>query len=131
MAIDIAVVMAEIGDRLATIEDLNVFAYPPKSAQPPFAFVNFPEAIDFDLTARRASDRISLQVFVGVSDQVDEAVRDAICEYAAASGERSIKEAIEGGVVGASVRVESAEFGQIPLSAGVYAGVIFTVDVAA
>lgn len=131
MAIDIATVMAEVGTRLDTIDELNVFAYPPKSAQAPFAFVNFPESIDYDLTGRRGHDRMTIQVFVGVSDQVDEAVRDAVCEYAAAAGARSIKAAIEGGAVGGSVRVQSAEFGSIPLSSGVYAGVIFTVDIAA
>lgn len=131
MAVDLADVMAAIGVRLATIDDLNVFAFPPKSAQPPFAFVNFPESIDFDLTARRGADRITLQVFVGVSDQVDEAVRDAICEFAAASGDRSVKAAIEGGEVGSSVRVQSADFGSISLASGTYAGVIFQLDIVA
>lgn len=131
MAINLATVMDQIGVRLATITGLNVFDYAPKSAQVPFAFVDMPESIEYDLTAGRGSDRMTLRVFVAVADVLAESARDAVAEYAAGAGARSIKAAIEGGVVGSSVRVTRAEFGPIQLAAGAYAGAIFEVDVAA
>lgn len=131
MAIDMSTVMTELGTALATIDGLRVFDFPPASAQPPFAFVNLPESIDYDLTYGRGSDRMTLEVFLGVANQVDRTSRDALAAYASGSGDQSIKAAIEAADIGTSVRVTKAEFATIALSSGSYAGITFSVDVAA
>ena len=129
MAGDLGTVMDQLGVALATIEDLRVFDFPPRSAQPPFAFVDMPDSIVFDLSMLREQDRASFPVVVAVADVVDRAARDAIAGYAAASGPTSVKAAIEAGTVGVSARVESVEFRPVTIAGGTYAGAIFTVDV--
>ncbi len=131
MAIDVGTVMDSLGARLATIPGLNVFDYPPKSAQPPFAFLDVPDALDFDLTYGRGQDRMTLQIWVAVSSQVDREARDAIAAYAAGSGAQSIKAAVEAGTVGTSVRVTRVEFDNLAVASGTYFGAVFSVDVQA
>lgn len=121
--------MDQIGTALATVTGLRVFDFPPKSAQPPFAFVDMPERVDFDLTYGRGSDRATFTVVVAVADVVDRAARDAIAAYAAGSGASSIKAVLDAATIGTSARVESVEFRPVTLSAGSYAGAIFDVDV--
>lgn len=133
MAIALGSIMDEIGVALTAIAGLRVFDFPPKSAQPPFAFVNLPETVAYDLTYGRGFDRMTLQVFLAVASQVDRASRDALVSYVSGTGPLSIKAAIEGAAskVGATVRVTKAEFATITLAAGVYAGVTFELDVVA
>lgn len=122
-------VMDQLGVALATISGLRVFDFPPKSAQPPFAFVDMPERLDWDLTYQRGSDRATFPVVVAVADVVDRAARDQIAAYAAGSGAQSVKAAIDGATVGQTARVMSCEFRPVQLAAGTYAGCIFDVDV--
>lgn len=131
MAISVATVMDEIGVALATITGLRVFDFEPKSAQCPFAFVDFPTSIAFDSTYGRGTDRMTLTVVVGVASQVDRTSRDEASLYAAASGTKSIKAAIDAASIGSSARVVDAQFGSIVLASGVYQGITFTVDVSA
>lgn len=126
---DLADAMDQLGVALSTITGLRVFDFPPKSAQPPFAFVDMPDTIDFDLAYNRGSDRASFPVVVAVADVVDRAARDAIAAYAAGTGASSVRAAIDAATVGQSARVESVEFRPVALAAGTYAGAIFTVDV--
>lgn len=133
-AMDIADVMSAIETELDAIPGLRVFGFPPKSAQPPFAFVNMPDSIDYDLTFGRGQDRFTLSVTVGVADQVDRSAAAAQCDYASTSTANSIKTAIEEGALKLGhhgVRVTQAQFGQVVLAAGQYAGVTFQVDVGA
>lgn len=131
MALNISDVMDKLGASVKGLGGLRVYDYPPKSAQPPFAFLNMPESIDYDLTMGRGFDRVTIQMFLGVTDVIDRAARDAIVAYAAGSGVLSVKSAVESAELGAMVRVTRAEFGQITLASGSYVGVIFTIDVAA
>lgn len=131
MAISVATVMDEIGVALATISGLRVFDFPPKSAQCPFAFVDMPDTITFDSTYGRGTDRMTVQVVVGVAVQVDRTSRDEAALYAAASGSKSIKAAVDAASIGSSARVVDASFGQIALASGEYMGITFTVDVSA
>lgn len=126
---NIGSVMDQIGVALATITGLRVFDFPPKSAQPPFAFVDMPEGIDFDLSYGRAQDRVNFTVVVAVADVVDRAARDAISVYAAGTGASSIKAVLDAADIGVSARVVSCEFRPVQLSAGAYAGAIFDLDV--
>lgn len=127
MSTDLATVMDQMGTALSNIVGLRVFDFEPDSAQPPFAFVAMPEAIDYDATYGRGSDRYTLKVYLGVGSVVDRAARDEIAQYAAGIGLRSVKATID--AEGLSVNVVKAEFGHITLAAGTFAGIIFHVDV--
>lgn len=133
MAADLGSIMDEIGVALAAVTGLRVFDFPPKSAQPPFAFVNLPESVAYDLTYGRGFDRMTLQVFLAVASQVDRTSRDALVAYVSGTGPLSIKAAVEGAVskVGATVRVTQAQFATITLASGVYAGATFDLEVVA
>src|SRR3546814_14835611 len=97
--------MDDIGTALACITGLRVFDFPPKSAQPPFAFVDMPDSVAYDAAMKRGLDRMTINVVVCVADVVDRAVRDQIAAYAAGSGAKSIKEGLEAAGVGGSLRV--------------------------
>lgn len=126
-AANLNTVMTNIGTGLGTIAGLRVYGFPPKSAQPPFAFVNMPATVAYDLTMGRGSDRFTLEVHVGVAMSVDSMAQSAQADYAAGSGSKSVKAAIEASM-GKAVRVTEARFGTITLAAGDYAGIVFTVD---
>lgn len=129
-AANVAAVMDQIGVALGTITGLRVFDFPPKSAQPPFAFVDMPSSVEFDLSYGRGGDRATFVVVVAVADVVDRAARDAISAYAAGSGASSIKAVIDADpLIGTSARVTSCQFRPVSLAAGTYAGCIFDVDV--
>lgn len=127
MATDLTTVMDQIGTALATISGLRVFDFPPRQAVPPFAFVDLPDRLDYDLTIQRGADRVTFNVVVAVAANVDRAYRDQIAAYCG-SGSSSVKVAIESATVGSSARVESVEFRQIVMSGGTYQGAVFTVD---
>jgi hypothetical protein len=125
----LATVMDQLGTRLATITGLRVLDFTAAQAVPPFALVDVPESVEYDLTYQRGSDRATFRVIVGVGAQVDRAARDAIALYVAGSGAQSIKAAIEGGTVGQSARVVSAEIRPVTLGGTTYTGCVFDVDV--
>lgn len=131
MAISISSVMASLGTGLSTITDLQVYDYPAQNAVAPFALVDFPDSLDYDLSSRRGSDRMTIRVFVGVSNNVDSEVQERLAAYAAASGAGSVKAAIEATGAGSSVRVTRVEFGPLVIGGTTYAGAVFYVDVAA
>ncbi len=129
-ATNVSAVMDDLGTQLATISGLRVFDFPPKSAQPPFAFVNLPNTIEYDLSMRRGSDRFTVDVYVGIADVVDRASRDEMALYVAGSGSKSIKAAIEAST-NYSYRVTRCTFSRITLAAGEYSAAILQVDVGA
>lgn len=129
MASDIGTVMDSIGTALATIANLRVYDFPPKSAQPPFAFVDVPDHIDYDCSMKRGCDRATLNVVVAVADVVDRAVRDQIVAYAASSGAKSIKTLLDGTSIGQSCRVVSCHFQPVNLAGQSYFGAVFELDI--
>lgn len=129
MAANLTDVMDQIGTALATIDGLRVFDFPPNSAQPPFAFVDMPESIEYDLSMARGNDRATYPVVVAVAAVVDRSARDAIAVYAAASGAASVKAVLDAAAIGSSRRVESVEFRPVTIASGTYAAAIFNVDV--
>lgn len=122
--------MNDIGTQLSTITGLRVFDFPPKSAQPPFAFVNLPDLIAYDATMERGADRFTTEVWLGVPDVVDRAATAKLAGFAAGAGASSVKAAVEASTV-YNHRVTEARFSQIALAAGSYSGVLFTVDTVA
>lgn len=131
MALDIGQVMDKVGASILGIGSLNVYDFPPESAQPPFAYVDMPEAIDYDAAMGRGCDRTTLQIHVGVTGMMNREARDAICSFASTNGATSLKLAIEHAELGASVRVTKAEFATIALASGSYMGLVLTLDVVA
>jgi hypothetical protein len=129
MASDIGTVMDQIGTALATITGLRVYDFPPKSAQPPFAFVDMPDQVEFDLAYGRGADRTTINVVVGVADVIDRASRDALAGYAAGSGASSIKAVLDAASIGSSRRVESVKFQPVTLAGGTYVGAVFALDI--
>lgn len=94
--VNLADVMDEIGDRLATIEGLRVYRYPADTVQPPAAVVMFPDDYEYDSTYARGMDRImNLPVAVMVGKASDRASRDQIAKWADGSGVNSIKQVLE------------------------------------
>jgi hypothetical protein len=126
---NITTVMDDIGTALATITGLRVYDFPPKSAQPPFAFVDMPDEIAFDCTYQRGSDRTTLNVVVAVADVVDRMVRDQIAAYAAGSGAKSVKAVIEAATIGQTVRVVSCKFQPVQVAGVFYFGAVFELDI--
>lgn len=131
MALDISQVMDKVGASILGLGGLYVYDYPPDSAQPPFAYVDMPEAIDYDAAMGRGCDRTTLQIHVGVAGAMSREARDAICAYASTNGATSLKLAIEHAELGAQVRVTKAEFATIQLASGSYLGLVLTLDVIA
>ncbi len=129
MAADIGTVMDAIGTALDTIPGLRVYDFPPKSAQPPFAFVDMPDQVDYDCAMQRGSDRATIMVVVGVADVVDRMVRDQVVAYAASTGPASVKAVLEAAGIGLSVRVVSSKFQPVSLSGQTYFGAVFELDV--
>ncbi len=127
MTATMAQVMDALTARLQTISGLRVYGFPPKSAQAPFAFVDMPSEIRYDQTYGRGSDRMTLQVVVGVASQVDRSTRDAIAVYADGA---SIKAALEA-TTACNVRVTQVSFGAIQLASSVFWGATFQCDVSA
>lgn len=123
MAADVSTVMDQVGTALATVTGLRVFDFPPKSAQPPFAFVDMPDKIEFDCTFQRGCDRATFTVVVGVADVVDREARDQVTAFV-----DDVKAALDKSA-GQACRVVSCEFRPVALSGGQYSGAIFTLDI--
>lgn len=125
---DLSAEMDAIGTALATISGLRVFDFPPKSAQPPFAVVDFPELITYDSTMSRGKDEATVPVMVAVANVSDRNARDQLAAYLAGSGASSVKAALDSS---GRRRVASATIQQIQLAAGIYVGAVFDVHVTA
>lgn len=124
-------VMDKVGASILGIGGLRTYDYPPESAQPPFAYVDMPQSIDYDLSMGRGNQRFTLEVHVGVGNTMTRETRDAVAALAATDGGSSLKGAIESAELGAMVRVTRAEFATIQLASGSYAGLVLTLDVTA
>src|SRR3546814_1804103 len=70
--------------RCALVTGVQTCALPisPKSAQPPFAFVDMPDSVAYDAAMKRGLDRMTINVVVCVADVVDRMVRDQIAAFA-------------------------------------------------
>lgn len=128
---DLLAVMSEVGDALDTINGLRVYRYPTDSAAAPAAIVSLPETVTFDETYGRGMDRMALPVVVLIGRMDAKASTRQAAEYAAGSGDRSVKAAVEGHEYESchTVRVEMAEFDIVTIHRVEYLGVTFTIDI--
>ena len=94
---NLATVMDQIGDRLDTIPDLNIFRYPPDRIEPPAVIIGYPEEYGFDVAFARGLDQLTLPVRVVEGKVSVRATRDRLAAYVNGSGARSFKQVIESG----------------------------------
>ncbi|WP_026162597.1 hypothetical protein [Kribbella catacumbae] len=130
---DLGAVMQAVADRIDTIPDLRVFAYPPGTVSPPAAIVTYPGTLTYDATYGRGMDRIpDLTVVLLVGKVSDRASRDLITKWAKGSGATSIKTVVESGTYTAfdTVRVTEATFDIISVAGVEHLAATFTLDIA-
>lgn len=124
--------MQAVADRIDTIADLRVYAYPPDTIAPPAAVVTYPGTLTFDATYGRGMDRIEdLGVVLLVGKVSDRASRDLITKWVKGSGATSVKAVIESGTYTAfdTVRVVKAEFDIITVARVEHLAATLTLDI--
>ncbi|WP_020385885.1 hypothetical protein [Kribbella catacumbae] len=130
---DLGAVMQAVADRIDTIADLRVYAYPPGTVAPPAAVVTYPGTLTYDATYGRGMDRIpDLTVVLLVGKVSDRASRDLITKWVKGSGATSIKTVVESGTYTAfdTVRVTEVTFDIIAVGAVEHLAATFTLDIA-
>lgn len=130
---DLGAVMQAVADRIDTIADLRVYAYPPDTIAPPAAVVTYPGTYTFDETYGRGMDRIpDLTVVLLVGKVSDRASRDLLTKWCKGSGATSIKAVVESGTYTAfhTVRVAQIQFDIVAIGAVEHLAATFTLDIA-
>ena len=130
---DLGAVMQAVADRIDTIPNLQVFAYPPATVSPPAAIVTYPGTLTYDASYGRGMDRIpDLTVVLLVGKVSDRASRDLITKWAKGSGATSIKTVVESGTYTAfdTVRVVEVTFDIIAVAGVEHLAATFTLDIA-
>lgn len=129
---NLADVMDQVGDQLATIVGLRVYRYPPDGIQAPAAVVTYPDTYTYDGTFGRGMDRLSLPVVVMVGKVSDRVSRDLIAAYADGAGTSSVKQVLEAATYTAfgALRVTEAEFDVISMAGVEYLAATFNLDIA-
>ena len=125
-------VAAELATALKTIDGLRVPDWGVQKVSPPFALIPLPEQVTYDATYGRGSDRIEdWPVMVLVANPTQPQARRAVAEYAAGSGTKSVKAAVEAHTYTAcdSVTVESAEFDVVSYAGTDYLAAMFHLDI--
>lgn len=124
-------VMDQLAGQLGTITGLRAYAFLIDQAAPPFAVTAWPDVYDYDATYQRGMDTVTLPIIVAVGNVSDRASRDALADYAAGAGPRSVKQVLEAGTYTAldSLRVASAEFSTITVAGVDYLSATFNVDI--
>lgn len=124
-------VMSTMADRLGTIDQLNIYAFPAENVSAPAAVIGFPEDYEYDQTYGRGSDRMTLPVFLVVGKADAQASLASLGAYVDGSGERSVKATLEGSTYSSfdSLRVQSVEFEHIVVAGVEYLTGVFSVDI--
>jgi len=127
-------VMDDVAGRLAMIEGLRTFPYPPDKLEPPAAVVSYPESYRYDGTYGRGSDVLQLPVVAVVGRAVDRAARDLLSVYVDGDGPQSLKRVLESKDLPAytafdSVRVTGVEFDVVTIGGVDYVAALFDLDI--
>ncbi len=85
-----------LATRLKTIAGLNVYDHLPGQFSTPAAITGGPSTVDYDAAMRRGLDRYEFPVRLYASMAHSRGGQDALDEYLASSGAKSVKAAIEG-----------------------------------
>ncbi|MEU8220910.1 hypothetical protein AB0C47_34780 [Micromonospora taraxaci] len=131
---DVQAVADELGDALKTIDGLTVPEWGVQRVSPPFALIPLPDGdgITYDMTYGRGGDRIGdWPVLVLIDRPARPESRRAIAAYAAGSGSKSVKQAIEDHTYTAldTVRVTSCEFDVVTYAGTDYLAAMFHLDI--
>lgn len=129
---DLNAVADELKARLDTMPGLRAHGHPPASVSPPAGIVSYPERVDYDVTTGRDADRVPAWPLVLVVGRVTErSARERIYDYAAATGDRSIKALLEGDPFASCdvVTVTRCEFDTVTIGAVDYIAAVFTLDI--
>jgi hypothetical protein len=104
------------------------YPYPVESINPPCAVVGYPDVYDYDLTARRGSDRMSLPVWLILGRVVERATRDAVSSLLA---EGTVKAALDGDLDGTcqSCRVQGLTLETVSVAGLDYLALRLTLDI--
>ncbi len=128
---DVRAVMVELGERLRTIDSVQVYDYPPGSASAPAIIVSYPDSITYDETYGRGMDRMALPVVVLIGRPTDRTTVDKMTAFAAGSGSSSVKAVLESGTYTTfdALRVEGADFDVVSLAGIDYMAGMFNLDI--
>jgi hypothetical protein len=128
--LDLNAAMDAIGARLLTIGGLRVYDYAADQIAAPGGVVGLPE-VAYDVTKARGTDFAVFTVHVLVSKVSDRASRDALSQYLAGTGAKSVKAAIDGTLGGAvhHARVASAAARTVPVAGVDYLAAVFQIEV--
>lgn len=121
-------VAEELATALRTIAGLRVPPWGVEKISPPAAIIALPERIDFDGTYQRGTDRYpDVPVIVLVGKASERGARKEIAPYAAGSGAKSVKQAIEAHTYTSCdvVNVDWAEFDTAKYAGTDYLAAIF------
>lgn len=130
---DLDAVMNALGDALTAIDDLNVYPFNTSSLVAPAAVVGLPEVVEYDQTMGRGSDRARVPLWLVVCNVDDLTAVTAINSYLSATGDNSIKAAVEAdttlGGAADTIRVVDATPETIVIGGVEYLAAMFTIDV--
>lgn len=121
-----------LAGRIGTIPKLTALWFPTGRIVPPMFCMGLPNRIEFDGTMARGMDTYELYGYLFVSNADMETALVALGEYCDGSGDRSIKEVVEGATypgVFDSVRVADIEFDYEPVADDKFLAAQFTFKV--
>jgi len=129
--VNLAAVMDEIGDRLATIDGLRVYRYPPDDATAPAAIVSYPDRGEFDAAYGRGMDKLTIPIVVVVAKPSARSARDRIAAYCDGSGPASIKQVLEAGTYTTfnTIRVTEFEIHVVTVGTTDYLAAVFSAEI--
>jgi hypothetical protein len=131
--VDLEAVAADLADALGAIEGLSVPEWGvQRLTDLPAALITLPERVEYDGTYQRGTDLIpDWTVVVLMARPADPEARRLIAGYAAGSGPKSVKQAIEAHTYTAcgEPRVTSAEFDVLTYAGNDYLAAIFHLDI--
>lgn len=127
MSLNTADARTALAAALAGIDGLEVFPFVPDSISPPAAIITL-DALTYDNTKGRGTDRAAFKIFVCVGKAYDQAASDAIDAYIAGDGDatESVKAAID--AVGANVANQSVVIQTVTLASQEFLAAVFDID---
>ena len=128
--INVSLVMQAIADELVSAGVVeNAYGWPVKQARPVCAIVGYPDALEFDATFGRGSDKATFPVYIVCGAVHDQSTRDVISGYI--TGATGVKDALDGDLSGAvqTARVTDCTIDTLTLAGVEYLAARFLIEV--
>lgn len=124
-------VMGELAAKLASLTELRVHDFPPDSLAAPAVIVGYPQSIDYDVTASRGVDRMTVPMWLIIDRNWDRSTTDKLSDYTAGAGSKSLKALIQTKphTAFSTARVRSVTFSVISVAGIEYWAGTFLVDI--